>query len=301
MDKSLPDLFPGFESHSIHTDLGPIFCRTGGIGPALLLLHGYPQSHVIWHRIAPDLAQNFTLVMPDLPGYGQSAIPSLSTDHEAYSKRSMANCMIAVMRSLGHDQFLLTGHDRGGRVAYRMALDHPETVLRLAVLDILPTYDYWNKLDRTFALKIYHWAFLAQAAPFPENLISAAPLQFLEHTLASWTAKKDLSCFSDGALAHTRAWFNDPGRIAASCEDYRAGAHIDYHHDENDLHMGNTLSMPCLALWGENGIATSVDDPLETWRRWCPLIQGKALPGGHFLPEETPEELQKSLASFFAG
>ncbi|MEP2706949.1 MAG: alpha/beta hydrolase [Roseibium sp.] len=300
MDTALPDLFPDFETRSIQTELGAIFCRTGGTGPALLLLHGYPQSHVIWHKITPELAKHFTLVMPDLPGYGQSDIPALSDDHAAYSKRAMANAMLETMQKLGHNQFLVAGHDRGGRVAYRMALDHADKVLKLAVLDILPTFDYWNKLDRSFALKIYHWAFLAQAAPFPENLISTSPIAFLEHTLASWTASKDLSCFSDGALAHNRAWFCNPDRIAATCEDYRAGAHIDYLHDEKDRLEGKTLSMPVLTLWGENGIAKSIKDPLEVWRLWCPHVEGSAVPGGHFLPEEAPDKARSSLVKFFS-
>lgn len=300
MGTDLPDLFPGFENRSIQTELGAIFCRTGGTGPALLLLHGYPQSHIIWHKITPELAKHFTLVMPDLPGYGQSDIPALSDDHAAYSKRAMANAMLETMQMLGHSQFLVAGHDRGGRVAYRMALDHADKVLKLAVLDILPTFDYWNKLDRSFALKIYHWAFLAQVAPFPENLISASPIAFLEHTLASWTAVKDLSCFSDDALTHNRAWYCNPDRIAATCEDYRAGAHIDYLHDEKDRLEGKTLSMPVLALWGENGIAKSIEDPLEAWRFWCPHVEGSAVPGGHFLPEEAPDKVRSSLVKFFS-
>ncbi|MGV2974496.1 alpha/beta fold hydrolase [Roseibium alexandrii] len=300
MVETLPDLFPGFESHFVETAQGPIFCRTGGTGPALLLVHGYPQSHVIWHKIAAGLAKSFTLVMPDLPGYGQSVIPPLSADHAAYSKRTMAQTMVEVMSHLGHEQFGAVGHDRGGRVVYRMALDMPDRISSAAVLDILPTFDYWNHLDRTFALKIYHWAFLAQPAPFPENMIAADPIPFLEHKLASWSAAKDLSPFSEGALQHTRAWFSDPVRIAASCEDYRAGAHIDYDHDAEDRRANRTINPPFLALWGEQGIAASIEDPLAIWQTWCPHAKGKAIKGGHFLPEESPKEITQEILEFFS-
>jgi haloacetate dehalogenase len=299
LDQTLPDLFPGFESRTAETEQGPVFFRFGGSGPALLLLHGYPQSHVIWHKVAPELAKDFTLVMPDLPGYGQSAVPPLSADHAAYSKRTIARTMAALMEDLGHRQFRTVGHDRGGRVVYRMALDMPDRVLGAAVLDILPTFDYWNRLDREFALKIYHWAFLAQPAPFPENMIAADPIAFLEHKLASWSAGKDLSAFSEGALAHTRAWFRDPARIAATCEDYRAGAHIDYSQDAEDRRLNNTIQPPLLALWGEQGIAASIEDPLAVWRSWCPHVKGKAVKGGHFVPEEAPGETCSEIKNFF--
>jgi haloacetate dehalogenase len=223
----LPELFPGFESKKVKVQDGEIFCRIGGSGPPLLLLHGYPQSHAIWHKIAPQLADHFTLVMPDLPGYGRSSIPPLSADHGAYSKRAVAGMMTELMQSLGFDRFFLAGHDRGARVAYRLGLDNPDVVKKLAVLDILPTSDYWDRLDRTFGMKIYHWMFLAQAAPLPESLIASAPIEYLEHTLSSWTADKSLSCFSKEAMEHNRDWFRETNRIAATCEDYRAGATID--------------------------------------------------------------------------
>lgn len=299
LKEALPDLYPGFDSVTIDTGDVQLFCRIGGAGPALLLLHGYPQSNEIWHKIAPGLAKHFTLVMPDLPGYGRSSIPALSSDHRAYSKKAMAGSMVELMRQLGHTSFYLAGHDRGGRVGYRLALDHPEAIKRLAVLDIMPTSNYWDRLDRTFGLKIYHWMFLAQPAPYPETLIAASATSFLEHTLASWTGLKNLDCFSEGALAHNRNWFRDPARIAATCEDYRAGATIDYEHDKADLDAGNRISVPLLALWGNKGIATSVDDPLAVWRNWCDDVSGKALECGHFLPEEAPEATGEALLSFF--
>jgi len=298
-DQAPDDLFPGFETQTVQTDLTTIHCRTGGKGPPLLLLHGYPQTHVMWHRIAPSLAANFTLVIPDLPGYGASSIPPLGPGHEAYSKRSMARAMVSVMETLGHSSFALAGHDRGARVAYRLALDHPDTVKKLAVLDILPTHDYWQRMDREFALKIYHWAFLAQPAPFPEQLISASAIPFLEHTLASWTASKSLAPFSAGALNHYRAMFADPARVAATCEDYRAGATVDVRHDAEDLAQDRRILAPTLALWGETGIAQSGDTPLTVWQRWCRTCTGAGIPGGHFLPEEAPDAVVKALLGFF--
>lgn len=300
-DQLSEELYPGFESFTVETGEAELFCRAGGSGPPLLLLHGYPQSHLIWHRIAPELAASFTLVMPDLPGYGNSSIPPLSKDHAAYSKRAMAKGVKELMRSLGHDRFAVAGHDRGGRVAYRLALDSPEAVERVAVLDILPTSEYWDRLDRTFGMKIYHWMFLAQAAPFPEKLIAANPIRFLDHTLASWTGEKSLDCFSPPALAQNRAWFCNPDRISATCEDYRAGAGIDYLHDRADRDAGNKLQMPLLALWGSKGIATSVEDPLAVWKTWCVEAEGRALECGHFLPEEAPEETATALLDFLTG
>ncbi|WFE88973.1 alpha/beta hydrolase [Roseibium porphyridii] len=300
MANEFPDLFPGFKSETVETEEAQLFCRVGGSGPPLVLLHGYPQSHTCWHKVAPLLAERFTLVLPDLPGYGSSSIPALSQDHHAYSKRTMANSIVELMRLLGFDKFHLAGHDRGGRVAYRLALDHPHAVSRVAVLDILPTFDYWEKLDRQFGLKVYHWMFLAQPAPFPEKLIAASPVRFLEHTLASWTGNKSLDCFSEEALDDNRAWFRDPDRISATCEDYRAGATIDFEHDSLDHQAGNQILIPLLALWGEKGIATSVESPLDVWRSWCPHAEGQPVPGGHFLPEEAWQETADALRKFFA-
>ncbi len=299
MATELPELFPGYESRTVETAGGRIFCRIGGSGPPLLLLHGYPQSHVIWHGIAPRLSERFTLILPDLPGYGRSSIPPLSDTHDAYSKRSMARSFVDMMQALGHERFHLAGHDRGGRVAYRMALDHPGLLKRLAVLDILPTSDYWDRLDRPFGIKIYHWMFLAQKAPFPEKIISADPVFFLEHTLASWTAAKSLDCFSTEALQHNRDWFQDPDRVAATCEDYRAGATVDDDHDRHDRLSGRKIGTPLLALWGDRGIATSVEDPLKVWASWAETVSGGSLPCGHFLPEEAPGPTADALLNFF--
>src|SRR5215208_3285190 len=230
----LADLYPGFASRFMPTSIGTIFVRTGGTGPPLLLLHGYPQTNVIYHRVAPRLAQGFTLVIPDLPGYGWSAVPRSDADHTPYTKRAMAAVMIELMEALGFVRFRIAGHDRGGRVAYRLALDHPERVERLAALDILPTYDYWQRMDRLYGLKMYHWLFLAQPEPLPERLIGGNPVFNVVHPLASWTKAQSLAAFDPRALAHYRAALADPSRIHAACEDYRAGAHADYDHDAAD-------------------------------------------------------------------
>jgi len=301
LSTELPDLYPGFETRVVDVRGMRLFCRIGGSGLPLLLLHGYPQSHVIWHKFAPELAKHFKLIMPDLPGYGNSSIPPIRADYANYSKRAMATAMLDMMRALGHREFYLAGHDRGGRVGYRLALDHPEAVLKLAVLDILPTSDYWDRLDREFGLAVYHWMFLAQPFPFPEKMIAAAPIRFLEHTLAGWTAEKSLDCFTDEALAHTRDWFCEPDRISATCEDYRAGATLDYEHDKTDREAGKTIKADLLAIWGDKGIATKVDDPLAIWRTWCPHAQGAALSCGHFLPEEAPHETCEALRRFFGS
>jgi haloacetate dehalogenase len=296
--EDLPELFPGFESGFLETRAGKLFCRIGGDGPPLLLVHGYPQSHAMWHKVAPELSRHFTLVVPDLPGYGQSAIPALSTDHAAYSKRFMAGALADLMAALGHDRFALVGHDRGARVSYRMALDHPELLTCLVVLDILPTHDYWKRLDRTFALQIYHWAFLAQPAPFPENMIAPSALHYLEHTLASWTASKDLSSFHPDALTHYRAFFSQADRIAATCEDYRAGAGIDVEHDAADLDAGNRIRVPTLAIWGGTGIAQAKETPLSVWRNWADDVTGAPVESGHFVAEENPDDLLREMLPF---
>lgn len=294
----LPDLFPGFHSQVQICEGTEIHLRTGGSGPPLLLLHGYPQTGVMWHRVAPELARDFTLIIPDLPGYGQSGIPPLSPDHQAYSKRSMAHVMVKLMEALGYSRFHLAGHDRGARVSYRLALDHPEKVISATVLDILPTHTYWSRMDRAFALRVYHWAFLAQPYPFPESLIGPTADSFLDHTLASWTSEKSLDCFDPGALVHYHAFFQQEERIAATCEDYRAGATIDVDHDEASLKAGDRISCPLLAVWGQTGIAQASETPLEVWNRWADRVTGSGIAGGHFVAEENPDGLLSLLIPF---
>jgi haloacetate dehalogenase len=250
----LADLFPGFASHWIDTSAGRIFARAGGNGPPLLLLHGYTQTNVMWHRVAPVLAKRFSLIIADLPGYGWSDVPQADETHAPYDKRSMAKIMIEAMEQLGHVHFRLAGHDRGGRVAYRLTLDHPGRVERLATLDIVPTYEMWHRMDRNLAMKVWHWPFLAQPEPLPEMLISKAPVEYLEWKMASWTKAKNLSAFDPRALDHYRAAFADPLRIHAHCEDYRAGRYADLTQDEADRSAGRTITCPMLALWGGVGM-----------------------------------------------
>ena len=297
----LADLFPGFASHWIDTSIGKIFARTGGGGPPLLLLHGYTETHVMWHRVAPALAARFALVVPDLPGYGWSAVPDADANHAPYDKRSMAKVMIEVMEKLGHVHFRLAGHDRGGRVAYRLALDQPGRVDRMATLDIVPTYDMWHGMDRNMAIKVWHWPFLAQPAPLPEMLISKAPVELLEWKLASWTKAKNLSAFDRSALDHYRASFSDPLRIHAQCEDYRAGYGADLANDEADRAAGKIITCPLLALWGGVGIANETGGPLKIWRQWAPQAAGQPIDSGHFLTEENPDATAKALLEFFSA
>jgi haloacetate dehalogenase len=297
----LADLFPGFAARRVPTAGGEVFARIGGSGPPLLLLHGYPQTHVMWHRVAPRLAERFTLVAADLPGYGASDIPETDAGHTPYTKRAMAQVMVDVMAQLGHDRFALAGHDRGGRVAYRLALDHPERLTRLAVLDILPTYDYWNRMDRSFALRIYHWAFLAQPSPLPERLIGADPDAYYTHTLGSWTRGGVEASFDPRAVAHYLSALRDPRRIHAACEDYRAGAYADFELDKADFEGGRRISVPMLVLWGGHGIAASATTPLHTWRQRADHVTGQPVDGGHFLPEENPDATAEALLRFLAA
>jgi len=293
----LADLFPGFGSEWINTSSGRIFARTGGDGPPLLL-HGFSETHVMWHRVAPKLAEKFKLIIADLPGYGWSDMPESDDQHTPYTKRAMAMQMIEAMEQLGHVHFALAGHDRGGRVSYRLALDHPGRLSKLAVLDILPTYDYWQRMDRRYALKVYHWSFLAQPAPLPETLIGAAPDFYLKNKLASWAKKHDLSCFESRALEHYLAPFRDPMRLHAMCEDYRAGAFADFEHDKADRDAGHQIPVPMLALWGDAGIAQSAATPLDTWKMWAKDVQGASVDAGHFLTEEAPEQTATLLLEF---
>src|ERR1700733_13068831 len=295
----LADLYPGFASEWINTTSGRIFARVGGKGPPLLLLHGFSETHVMWHRVAPQLADRFTLVIADLPGYGWSDMPESDKDHTPYTKRAMAQTIIEAMEQLGHVHFALAGHDRGGRVAYRLALDHPGRLSRLAVLDILPTYDYWARMDRLYALKIYHWTFLAQPFPLPETLIGGNPDFFLRFKMASQTKSKNLDAIDPRALEHYLAAFRDPSRVHAMCEDYRAGAYADFDIDKADRETGKKITIPMLALWGDVGIARAAATPLDTWKNWATNVSGSPVDSGHFLTEENPDVTAKALREFF--
>lgn len=286
----------GFASRKIETKAGTLHATIGGRGAPLVLLHGFPQNWRMWARVAPALAVTRQVICFDLPGYGDSDIPA---DMEAASKRAMASALVEAMAVLGHTRFDVAGHDRGGRVAYRMALDHPAAVARLAVLDILPTVEYWDRMNHAFAMKIYHWPFLAQPYPLPETLIGGATDYYIRHTLASWTAPGDLSAFEDQALETYCAQARDATRLRAMCDDYRAGEGIDVDHDRADRDSGHKITCPTLALWGGAGIAAGASTPLDTWREWCEDVRGEAIDAGHFIPEENPAATVTALDAFF--
>jgi haloacetate dehalogenase len=292
-------VFEGFAARRITTSGAQIHTVIGGSGPPLLLLHGYPQTHVLWHKIAPRLASEFTVVAADLRGYGDSSKPEGGADHAGYSKRAMAQDMVEVMSAFGFECFALAGHDRGARVAYRLALDHPLCVDRLAVLDIVPTYEYFARVDRKLAHASYHWFFLAQPADLPERLIGADPGYFLRTTLSRWAGS--MAAFTPEAMAEYVRCFSDPATVHATCEDYRAGATVDYVLDEADRTARRRIGCPVLALWsGERGLGSRAD-VLKVWREWAADVRGGPLPGGHFLPEEAPDPTCVALQEFFRG
>jgi haloacetate dehalogenase len=260
-------------------------------------LHGNPQTHVMWHRVAPALSERFTVVATDLTGYGMSSKPPSTADHAPYSKRVMARTQVGVMRTLGYQRFLVAGHDRGGRVGYRMSLDFPDAVVKLAVLDIVPTWEAFSRGGKEFGLGYYHWFFLAQPAPLPERLIGADPDWFWR-----WhTARGSHEVFAPEAVEDYLACFRNPQTVRAICEDYRAGAGIDCEHDEADKRAGRRIACPVLALWGAQAKLEAWYDTLALWREWADDVQGRALPCGHYLAEEQPEETTAELLAFFAS
>jgi haloacetate dehalogenase len=294
-------LFEGFELTDVSTPRGRVRARVGGGGPPLLVLHGFPQTHLMWHSVAPALAQDFTVVAADLPGYGDSFRPPVSEDHGAYAKRALAEDLVAAMAELGHERFAVAGHDRGGRVAYRMALDHPGVVTRLAVLDIVPTGEIWRGADATFALGYWHWGFLAQPAPLPERMMLGDPE-------AVWIAIERMGIkagderYPAEVVDAYRAQFADPAAVEAMCEDYRAGATIDRALDDADRDR-RTIGCPVRALWGGAGaLPLFYGDPLELWRPYAPGVTGRAVEGAsHFLVEDAPGEVAADLAGFFGA
>ena len=289
-------MFEGFARKQIETTDATINLVTSGAGPPLLLLHGYPQTHVMWHKIAPSLARDFTVVVADLRGYGDSSKPEGGPDHAGYSKRAMAKDQVEVMRRLGFERFFVAGHDRGARVAHRMALDHADQVLRLSVLDIIPTHKVFATADKALATAYFHWFFLIQTEPFPETLIGAEPEYYLRSRLARWGAS---DCFAPEAVAEYLRCFREPEAIHASCEDYRAAATIDLVHDEADL--DRKVSCPLLTLWGAKGTVERLYDVLACWRERASDVRGRALVCGHFLPEEAPDETCAELHAFFSA
>jgi haloacetate dehalogenase len=287
-------VFSGFSTERIDVDGVRINTARGGQGPPVLLLHGYPQTHVMWHRVAPVLAQQHTVVCPDLRGYGDSDKPPGGADHAAYSKRAMAVDQVEVMRALGFDRFAVVGHDRGARVALRMALDHPDAVERLCILDIVPTRAIYATIDRARATTVWRYFFLIQPPPLPERLIAADPDFYLDWTFEEWSG--DRSLLAAEAVAEYRRCF-DRASIEATCEDYRAGATVDLADDEAD--GSAVVSCPVLVLWSRSGLGQSYD-VLGIWRERASSLQGRALDCGHFLAEERPEETGRELAGFLA-
>lgn len=286
-------MFEGFEERRIAVPEGEIFARIGGDGPPLLLLHGYPQTSAMWHLTAPALAREFSVIAPDLRGYGRSFKPEARDDHAQMSKRAMADDMLAVMRALGHERFLLVGHDRGGRVAHRLAADHPDAVRSLTVLDIAPTREMYRDGGFDFAQTYWHWYWLTQPAPMPERLIGSDPDWYWRMKCGALGA----SGFAPEAEAeYLAAW--TPETVAASCEDYRAAAGIDLLHDDSDVAAGRRLTMPVQALWGARGAIERLFDCLALWRERAGDVTGQSLPGGHYLAEEHPEEVLAALGPF---
>jgi len=267
-----------------------------GSGPALLLMHGHPQTHAIWHKVGPTLARHFSVVASDLRGYGDSGKPAGLPDHSNYSKRQMASDQIELMRKLGFTTFSVVGHDRGGRVGARMALDFPEAVEKLVTLDIAPTLAMYEQTNQDFARAYWHWFFLIRPAPFPETLIRANPDLYLKQTMGA--RKAGLAPFTQAAYAEYLRCLHDPATAHGMCEDYRASATIDLEHDHADRNAGHKIACPVLALWGAEGTIEKCFDPLEEWRRVAANVSGESLPCGHYIPEEAPELLLERILPF---
>jgi haloacetate dehalogenase len=288
-------VFEGFERERIQTSETEIELVRGGEGPPVLLLHGYPQTHAMWHLLVPRLAEDFTVVAADLRGYGDSSKPFGEEDHSTYSKRAMAGDQAAVMESLGLDSFAVVGHDRGGRVAHRMALDYPDRVTKLAVLDIVPTRHIFETVGKELATAYYHWFFYIQPYDLPETLIGGNPSYYLRKKLGGWGTS--LETFTQEALAEYERCF-DTATIHASCEDYRAAASIDLTHDGKDQDEGHKVECPLLALWGGRGVMERLYDVEAVWREYATDVRGKPLDAGHFLAEERPRETIRELKEF---
>ena len=289
-------LFPSFVRRKVKTRGASINLVHGGEGEeAILLLHGYPQTHAMWHKVAPQLAQDYSVVCPDLRGQGDSSKPKGLSDHSNYSKRAMALDMVEAMSKLGHQRFHLVGHDRGGRVAHRLARDHGERVRTLTVLDISPTLKMYRSTDMRFAKAYWHWFFLTQEPPLPETILAGRAEYFILRRLGR--GKGGLTHFSELALAEYKRVFEDPRTVHSTCEEYRASATIDLVHDEQDR---TRLRMPLLALWAKDGVIDTLFSCLADWREVATDVRGRAIPCGHYIPEESPDVLIYELRSFFA-
>ncbi len=287
-----PPVLPGFDYRRVDVAGVTINCAVAGSGPPLLLLHGYPQNHLAWRRVAPGLARDHTVVVTDLRGYGDSAKPEPDKEDRVYSKRLMAQDQVGLMRELGFSQFGLVGHDRGARVAQRLVLDHPEAVERLAVLDIVPTRHVFGHVSREMGLVYYHWFFLAVPHGIPEHMLAANPAFWLESQIDPGAR------IEPDVMADYVRCFSDPGTIAGSCADYRAAASTDLTDDDESFTAGQKIRCPVLVLWGGQGFVGQAYEPLSVWQEYAADVRGTALPAGHFLPEESPDLVLQALAGF---
>jgi haloacetate dehalogenase len=296
-------VFEGFESALVEAGETRIFIRRAGTGSPLLLLHGFPETHLMWHRVAPILARDFTVICADLRGYGASGKPQSTPDHSPYAKSALALDMVRVLEAQGYSEFSIAGHDRGARVAYRLALDHPERVKRLALLDIIPTSEAFERADAKFALAFWPWSLLAQPEPLPERLLLGNPEAVVDDALTGWGSEP--AAFSAEIRAAYAAALRDPATVHAICEEYRAAATLDLARDQADLAAGRRIMSPVLALWSAGGPLdtwyTAVGGPLAIWRRWATEVSGHSISGGHFFPEKNPSQTAHELGRFFAG
>ena len=289
------NVFEGFESRKVAVSEGEMFCRIAGSGPPLLLIHGHPQTHVMWHKTAPALAEHYNVIAADIRGCGDSMVPPSDDTHYPYSKRRMALDMVELMEALGHVRFFVAGHDRGGRVGHRMARDHRDRVAALSVLDICPTLDMYEDTDMDFATAYFHWFFLIQPYPLPERMILADPRKWMDSCLQKWSGGHT---FGEAEEAYLAA-FSPPEKVHATCEDYRAAATIDLEHDRAD--RGEKLAIPIHVLWGGRGVVGRKWKPVEVWRKYTSAeVTGRAMESGHFIPEEDPEGTVEELLAFFA-
>ncbi len=295
------ELFQGFSREVIDTGEANIFVRIGGSGPPLLLLHDYPQTHMAWHLVAPVLAQSFTVIAPDLRGYGRSSCPPSDPEHWSYSKRAMATDLSFVMESRGYRSYAVTGHGRGGRVAARLAQNEPQIVEKLVLLDLIPTLDLWADLNATSRFIPLSWSFLAQPSPLPEGLIARDPEGWVAGRLRRFSKDGSLKWFHELAIADYVDRFAEPDRVHASCEDFRAGATCDLDDDVADRDAGKRIVCPTLLLWGEAGALSKIADPVAFWRPWCTSVSGSMIDCGHWLAEEAPDALLAAMLPFLSG
>ena len=294
--------FDGFTVKTVPTPRGQVHAVVRGTGPPLLLLHGYPQSGLMWRTVARLLCESHTVVVADLPGYGETFRPAPTPDHAAHGKRAMATDLVEAMAVLGFDRFAVAGHDRGGRVAYRMALDHPDRVQRATVIDVVPTSEVWRRADRGFAQGYWHWSFLALPAPLPERLIAGDAQAFFDfHVRAGMGLGAADGRYPDEVMAVYRRALDAPGAVEAVCEDYRAGATVDVEHDEADREAGRRITCPLQVIWSANGaLPRFYGDVLGVWKPWATDVRGTAIDASHFLVEDRPQETARELLGFLS-